>query len=101
MHAELTTEGGLGAFPGLAKPVLLNAGDLSSTQNAEFGRLVSAARGESLSKGSRGDSPIPDGRTYRIVVDDNSAQLSLDAADPTVPAAFAALMKFIKEHGHR
>ncbi|SAL55822.1 hypothetical protein AWB73_06133 [Caballeronia turbans] len=100
MHAELTTDGGFAAFPGLARPVILDEGDLSAQDGAEFARLVAAARDEASAPGPRAAKPVPDGRTYRINIDGGDA-LRLKAADPAIPPAFAALMDFVKRHGHR
>ncbi|SAK83558.1 hypothetical protein AWB76_05757 [Caballeronia temeraria] len=100
MHAELTTDGGFGAFPGLARPVILDEKDLSAEDGAEFSRLISAARAEAGAARPRAAKPVPDGRTYRINIDGDDT-LRLAAADPSVPPAFNALMDFVKRHGHR
>jgi hypothetical protein len=100
MQAELTTDGGFGAFPGLARPVFLDDKDLSPNERVEFARLVAAARAEAGSTQPRATKPVPDGRAYRINVDSGDTLL-LSAADPSVPPAFAALMDFVKKHGHR
>ncbi|KAK43569.1 hypothetical protein BG58_31525 [Caballeronia jiangsuensis] len=100
MHAELTTDGGFAAIPGLASPVVLDEHDLSPEDGAEFARLVAAARDEASAPRPRAAKPVPDGRTYRINIDGGDA-LRLQAADPSIPPAFAALMNFVKGHGHR
>ncbi|WP_350029833.1 protealysin inhibitor emfourin [Caballeronia sp. INDeC2] len=100
MHAELTTDGGLAAFPGLARPVVLDEDDLSPEEGTEFARLVAAARDEAGAPAPRATKPVPDGRTYRIDINGDDA-LRLKAADPSIPPAFAALMDFVKRHGHR
>jgi hypothetical protein len=102
MHAELTTDGGwTAAVPGLAKPIVLDAGDLSPDQNAEFARLVSEARAESGAAQAGAHKAIADGQSYRIVIDVDGNSVRLRAADPAVPPGFSALMEFVKEHGHR
>ncbi|MDR5795315.1 hypothetical protein QCE49_18235 [Caballeronia sp. LZ008] len=100
MHAELTTDGGLAAFPGLARPIVLDEKDLSPDDGVAFAHLVVAARAEASASRPRATKPVPDGRTYRIHVDGDDT-LHLQAADPSIPPAFAALMEFIKRHGHR
>ncbi|WP_321798062.1 protealysin inhibitor emfourin [Caballeronia sp. J97] len=100
MHAELTTDGGFGAFPALARPVVLDEKDLSPADGAEFARLVAAARDEAGASRPRAAKAVPDGRTYRINIEGNDAQ-RFSAADPSIPPAFAALMDFVKRHGHR
>ncbi|MFM0325493.1 protealysin inhibitor emfourin [Caballeronia glebae] len=100
MHAELTIDGGFGAFPALARPIVLDEQDLSTEDGAAFARLVVAARAEASAASPRASKPVPDGRTYRIAVDGDDT-LRLQAADPSIPPAFAALMDFVKRHGHR
>ncbi|MEM5385070.1 protealysin inhibitor emfourin [Paraburkholderia phymatum] len=100
MQAELTTDGGFGAFPGLMRPVLLDENDLPPDERAMFERLVAEARAEAAAIPPRTAKPVPDGRTYRIDVHSDD-MLRLSAADPSVPPAFAALMDFVKKHGHR
>ncbi|SAK86195.1 hypothetical protein AWB78_04417 [Caballeronia calidae] len=101
MHAELTIDGGVGFFPGLARPIVLDAKDLSPDERAELARLVSAARTESAAPRAAAVKPVPDGRSYRIGIASDDGTLDLKCADPSVPTGFAALMAFIKQHGHR
>lgn len=105
MHAQLSIDGGLASFPGLARPIQLDEQELSSDERAEFARLVASAHAEAASNAAarlaleRG-KPVPDGRTYRIDVAGGET-VRISAADPGVPPAFAALMAFMKQHGRR
>jgi hypothetical protein len=101
MHAELTIDGGVGFFPGLARPIVLDEKDLSSGQSEEFSRLVSAARAEAAAAPGATTKAVPDGRTYRISIAFEGDRVKLESADPSIPHGFAALMTFVKEHGHR
>jgi hypothetical protein len=101
MHAELTIDGGIGFFPGLARPIALDEGDLSPDEREELSRLVSDASAEPAAAREAVAKPLPDGRTYRINITSEDETLQLKSADPSVPPAFAALMVFIKKHGHR
>ncbi|SAL02725.1 hypothetical protein AWB80_08426 [Caballeronia pedi] len=101
MQAELFIEGGVGYFPGLARPIVLQAADLSPGESAEFARLISAARAEGGATRPSARKPMPDARSYRISIAGDDGKLELKAADPGVPPAFAALMNFLKQHGHR
>ncbi|KIG03027.1 protealysin inhibitor emfourin [Caballeronia concitans] len=101
MRAELTIEGGVGFFPGLARPIVVEANELSPADNEELSRLVSAARAQSAAAPRAAQKPVPDGRTYRIVIVSDDGSTELGCADPSVPPAFSALMVFIKKHGHR
>ena len=46
MRIELTTDGGVAAIPGLAKPILLDSATMSSAQCTHLQRLVDAALSE-------------------------------------------------------
>ncbi|BBU31013.1 hypothetical protein BTHE68_47470 [Burkholderia sp. THE68] len=101
MQAELFIEGGVGFFPGLARPIVVQAAGLSPDESAEFAKLVSAARAEGGTARPSAKKPVPDARSYRISIAVDDGKLELEAADPGVPPAFAALMSFLKQHGHR
>ncbi|MBC8642884.1 hypothetical protein IAG25_39565 [Caballeronia sp. EK] len=101
MQAELFIEGGVGFFPGLARPIVRDENALSADKRDELAPLVSAARAEPAVPRAAASKTEPDGRIYstRIGFADGTKELS--CADPSVPPAFAALMAFIKAHGHR
>jgi len=101
MRVELTTEGGFATFPGLAKPIVLDAAELSADDNMELEKLAAAARDENLPYQSSRAAPVPDGRRYRISIRHENASYVLEAADPMVPPAFGALMDFVKKNGRR
>lgn len=100
MRIELVTDGGLAAFPGLAAPVKLDAAQLTADRGSELQRLVKLAVAEKPGQAAAKAAPVPDGRRYRISIQ-GDAQHELDAADPMVPPAFAALMDFVRAHGVR
>ena len=101
MRVELSTDGGFAAIPGLAKPVLLDAADLSPDHGAELKRLVEAAVAEKAQRGSVKAAPVPDGRRYRITILGDGARNEIEAADPMIPPAFEALMEFARANGRR
>ncbi|BBQ01054.1 hypothetical protein BSFA1_61820 (plasmid) [Burkholderia sp. SFA1] len=101
MQAELFIDGGVGFFPGLARPIVLDENALSAEERDELARLVSAARAEPVAPRAAASKPVPDGRSYRIRIAFADGTKELSCADPSVPPAFAALMAFIKAHGHR
>ncbi|SAL44121.1 hypothetical protein AWB74_01833 [Caballeronia arvi] len=101
MQAELFIDGGVGFFPGLARPVVLDGNDLSAEERDELSRLVSAARAEPAAARGAASKPVPDGRTYRIRITSPDGTNELKSADPSIPPAFSALMAFIKQRGHR
>jgi hypothetical protein len=101
MRAELTIDGGVGFFPGLARPIALDESDLSPDEREEFSRLVSAARALPGATPGAAVRAVPDGRTYRITIASGDGNIELRCADAAVPPEFSALMVFIKQHGHR
>jgi hypothetical protein len=101
MRVELVMDGGFAAIPGLAKPVLVEATDLSPERGAELKRLVEAALAEKPPRGRAKVAPVPDGRRYRITIRGDGAAHQIEAADPMVPPAFEALMAFARANGHR
>lgn len=53
MQAELFIDGGVGFFPGLARPIVLDENALSAEERDELARLVSAARAEPVARARR------------------------------------------------
>ena len=101
MRVELATDGGFAAIPGLARPVLLDAVDLSPDHGAKLKRLVEAALAEKAQRGSTKAAPVPDGRRYHITILGDGARNEIEAADPMIPPAFEALMEFTRGNGRR
>jgi len=101
MHAELFIDGGVGFFPGLARPIVLDEKALSAEDREELSRLVSAARAEPAAAEGAAVKAVPDGRSYRIRITSANGTTEFSRADPSVPPAFSALMAFIKQRGHR
>ncbi|WP_213780778.1 protealysin inhibitor emfourin [Caballeronia sp. dw_276] len=101
MRAELRIDGGVGFFPGLARPITLDGSDLSPDERDEFSRLVSAIRALPGAAPGATVKAVPDGRTYRITISSGDGNIELRCADAALPPAFSALMVFIKQHGHR
>jgi hypothetical protein len=101
VRAELIIDGGVGFFPGLARPIVIDECNLSPADREELSRLVSAAREQPAAAPRAGAKPVPDGRTYRIVIVSGDGDIELRCADPAVPPACSALMVFIKQHGRR
>ncbi|MCC8395898.1 hypothetical protein LJ656_25255 [Paraburkholderia sp. MMS20-SJTR3] len=101
MQAELFIDGGVGFFPGLARPIVLDENTLSAPEREELAQLVSAARGAPAGTTAAARKAVPDGRAYRIRLTAGDATTEFSCADPSVPPSFAALMSFIKAHGSR
>ena len=101
MKIELTIDGGFAAFPGLAKPLVLDAEDLAPELKAQMHRLVATALEESRGAQSAAGKAVPDGRRYCLDIHGESGKSRIGAADPAVPPAFAALMAFAQANGKR
>ena len=100
MRIELTTEGGVAAIPGLAKPILLESMTMSSEQCAHLQRLVDAALMERTQCASP-KAAVPDGRRYRLTIQRDGARSEIEAEDPAIPPAIEALMQFVRLNGRR
>ncbi|OLL31042.1 hypothetical protein BTH42_14375 [Burkholderia sp. SRS-W-2-2016] len=101
MHAELFIDGGVGFFPGLARPIVLDENQLPAAEREELAQLVSAARMAPAGMKAAATKAVPDGRAYRIRITAGDDTTEFSCADPAVPPSFAALMAFIKAHGSR
>ena len=101
MQVELFIDGGVGFFPGLARPIVLDEQNLPADERQELSRLVSAARAEPAAARAAPSAAVPDGRTYRVRIVSADGTTELQSADPAVPPSFAALMAFVKQRGHR
>ena len=101
MHVELTTDGGLAAFPGLATPILVDAAKLSPELSGKLEGLVNSALTEKVPRGSGKDASYRDVRHYRITIQRGGTRDNIEADDPKIPPAFNALMEFVKANGSR
>jgi hypothetical protein len=101
MRVELTTDGGFAAIPVLAKPILVDAANLSPELSGVLERLVDSALAEKVPRGSGKRAPVPDGRHYRITIQRGDTRDEIEAADPMIPPAFAALMEFVRVNMRR
>jgi Emfourin len=98
---ELTIHGGFGAFPGISMPIKLDSASLSPSLATELRRRFEAAETEARHRQSGKSDGVPDGRRYRMVIQSGGQRYQIDAADPVVPPAAAALMEFVRANGHR
>jgi hypothetical protein len=101
LFVELIVDGGFGAFPGLSKPIKLDSVSLSPALAAELQRRFEAAEIETRNRQSGKSDSVPDGRRYHMVIRVGTQRYQIDAADPEIPPAAAALMEFVKAHGSR
>jgi hypothetical protein len=106
LRLALERDGGFAAVPGLSRPLTLEASALAPALRDALHGLVAAALAEHAARGVKPARPppagaTPDGRTYRLHIQHAEGARSLEACDPSVPPAFAALMAFTEKHGVR
>ena len=97
MHIELTTEGGIAHFPGLAKPTIIDTAQLSESDAQELARLVEAAHFFDRTV----QEPAPrrgaaDYQTYSISVEKGGRRHTVRTSDMTSDASLKALTSFLR-----
>ena len=97
MHIEFRMDGGLAAFPGLARPVSIACEALPPAQAAQLRALVERAGFFSLSRGAHKAGP-PDARTYTIAIDDAGKCRTVTVTEPIVDGALRDLVTELRAH---
>lgn len=94
MRITFHQEGGIAAFPGLSKPVTVEAEALPPAEAAELKRLLSRKLESAAAAGG-------DRRTYCIEVDERGGRCqSFRLTDP-VPAELRSLVHWLQAAGRR
>jgi hypothetical protein len=97
MHIELTTEGGIAHFPGLAKPTVIDAAQLSESEARELAKLLEAAH--FFDRGVQEPAPTQgaaDYRTYSITIEKGGQRHTVRTSDMTSDASLKALTSFLR-----
>ena len=81
MHIDFRIDGGIAAFPGLAKPVRIDCAALSVSDAAQLRDLVTKADFFGVAEPVPA-APMPDARAYTIMVDDGLQCRTLTLAEP-------------------
>jgi hypothetical protein len=97
MRIEFRMDGGLAAFPGLAKPVYIACEGLPPAQAARLRALVERARFFSLSRAPHKAGP-PDARAYTIAIDDAGRCRTVTVTEPIADAALRDLVTELRAH---
>ena len=101
MRIRFQSDGGVGYFPGLDGPVIVDTAHLPPEEGARLERLVGAA--DFFSRPEAADVPAPgaaDLRHYTITVEDGSGRSrTLEAMDPVEDPALHALIDALREAG--
>lgn len=96
MRIKLKTEGGIAFFPGLAKPVTIDTGEVGTQVREELCRLVESARFF--------DRPQPepptrgaDRRTYTVTIAEEGRERTLRLTDPVGDPGMSELLGKLRE----
>jgi hypothetical protein len=90
MKIEFSVDGGLAGFPGLRKPVTIDAGTLSAAGGAHLRQLVE--RAAFFTTPMNPAAAANDGRCYTIAIDDGGECRTLTVAEPIANPAMQALV---------
>ncbi len=89
-------DGGIAAFPGLARPFTVDADDLSPSEAATLVELVDESGFLTLEP--QQDSPVPDAQTYTITVTTGDRSRTLTLGDPLPNPALRRLVNLVERH---
>lgn len=94
MRIALAVEGGIAAFPGLARPVTLDCATLPPAQAARLRELVDAAR--FFSAAVPPAQTHPDARSYTVEIRDGAQARTLRLSEPIADASLRELVAEIR-----
>ena len=97
MRIDFRMDGGIAAFPGLAKPVSIDCDALPPAQTARLRALVERA-GIFGMPGKQHASPAPDARAYTIAVVDGGSCRTVTVKEPIANEALRALIAELRAH---
>lgn len=97
MRIRFSVDGGIAAFPGLAKPVTIDCAKLSSVDSAHLRDLVH--RADFFARPIRGQAArMPDARAYTIAIDDGpQCRRTMTLTEPIADAALRDLVAGLHE----
>ena len=99
MRIDFRMDGGIAAFPGLAKPVSIDCEALPAAETARLRTLVERAGFFArVWKKNRPPSSTPDARAYTIAVDDGGQCRSLTVTEPIADDALRELVAELRAH---
>lgn len=100
MRVTFKIEGGAAHFPGLARPVEIDTGDLPPDEARELEERVRAANlfepGRDHAPADEGaQGPVRDGRLYTITVEDDGGRRTAELRDPIEDARQSSLLALL------
>ena len=96
MRIDFRIDGGLAAFPGLAKPVTIDCDRLTPQDNARLRELV--RRADLFQRPRRASPAMPDARVYTIALDDGGQCRTVTVPEPIADPALRALVDALAQH---
>ena len=97
MLVQFITEGGIAYFPGLSKPILIDAQKLPPKDAAELQRLVEAAHFFELPvKGSPPPQGAADYYTYTITIEEKGLKHTIHVNELVKDPHLQSLLTFLK-----
>jgi hypothetical protein len=97
MRIIFKVEGGLGYFPGLSTPIVIDSSELAPQQAADLERLVREADFFDLSpKIGIQQSGAADYRQYTITLEEGGRQHTVRVSEPVENPNLAALVAFLQ-----
>lgn len=100
MRIDFQVEGGIAAFPGLAKPVSIDCERLPAEATARLRDLVRQADFFALPRRSAAPA-APDARRYTIAVDDDGRCGTVTVAEPIADPALRDLVAELRVHARQ
>jgi len=100
MRIDFQVEGGIAAFPGLAKPVSIDCEKLPAAATVRLRDLVRRADFFALPRSSTAPA-APDARRYTIAVDDGGRCGTVTVTEPIADPALRDLVAELRVHARR
>ena len=97
MRIAFRSEGGIAAFPGLAKPVTIRCDALPPEEGARLQSLVQRANFFALPERPAPDPNVADARSYTIEVDDGAQCRTVTIHEPIADPAVGELVAALRE----
>jgi hypothetical protein len=96
MKIHFSIDGGLASFPGLRKPVLIDAAALPPADSARLRQLI--AHASPAAPSAPAGPPAPDARCYTLAIDDGGACTTLKLTEPIADPALRELVAELSAH---
>ena len=97
MRIAFRSEGGIAAFPGLAKPVTIRCDALPPEEGARLQSLVQRANFFALPERPAPEPNVADARSYTIEVDDGAQCRTVTIHEPIADPAVGELVAVLRE----